>query len=236
MGDGVAGWRTRNDDADDDDDEGDRARRESVELAAVGHCGYIRLYPAATREPVSSARSPHHRPTGSVAQHPLRGFSLLTILRRNQRENPRRPLTHPPSSTSSRHPLRISPRHSFARFRALAHFHPLSSSSTISSSFSTLDLATIHPLFALPTHPLGIPYTRRLPACRGMHLSGRLSTYLSRCTGCLSENQLPFLRLSKRSERISTPIPPPFRPFSRPFHRDRNDTNASILSRFNSNL
>lgn len=156
---------------------------------------------------------PTDRPTGSVAQHPLRGFSLLTILRRNQRENPRRPPAHPPSSTSSRHPLRTPPRHSFARVRALAHFHPLSSSST----FSTLDLATIHPLFALPTPPLGIPYTRRLPACRGMHLSGRLSTYLSRCTGCLSENQLPFLRLSKRSERISTPapslLPPSFPPF-----------------------
>lgn len=64
MGDGVAGWRTRNDDADDDDDddEGDRARRESVESAAVGHCGYIRLYPAATREPVSST-PPTDRPT-----------------------------------------------------------------------------------------------------------------------------------------------------------------------------
>ncbi|EFN62109.1 Coiled-coil domain-containing protein 135 [Camponotus floridanus] len=70
MGDGVADWRTRNDDADDDDDdddEGDRARRESVESAAVGHCGYIRLYPAATREPslLHTTDRPTDRPTGS---------------------------------------------------------------------------------------------------------------------------------------------------------------------------
>lgn len=154
-------------------------------MALVGHCGYIRLYPA-NRPP------PRYTVTDRRGvQHPLLGFSLLAILRRNQRENP------PPNPLPC-HPSRRSPSPL-----------PVPSGAALATlSSSTSDLATT-PLsaprspsrqaFSCSPPPLGIPY--RLPACRGMHLSGRLSTYLSRCTGCPSENQLPFLRSNKRGKR-----------------------------------
>lgn len=133
----------------------------------VEHCGYIRLYPAAR----TSLLHAHHitdHPTSGVVQHPLRGFSLLTILRRNQRENPRHPLTlaHP----LSRHPSVSPRRHRRSRSRSR------SPTSTLSSSSSASDLTATHPLFALPT----LPSASLTPtACLPWHASIRTSIYLS---------------------------------------------------------
>lgn len=129
---------------------------------------YSPLSTSGENRPPPRALHTTDRPTGGVAQHPLRGFSLLTILRRNQRENPRHPptLAHP----LSRHPSpSVSPR----RCRRSRSRSP---TSTLSSS-SASDLAATHPLFALPTHPLSIPYTPT--ACLPWHASIRTSIYLS---------------------------------------------------------
>lgn len=112
-----------------------------------------------------------------------RRFSLLAILRRNQRENHHplssanppthhRPLSAPPPHPP--HPLLL-----FLLIPLSSRVSPRPSTATLPSPFASVR-------FALP---LDIPCS----GCRGMHLSGRLSTYLSRCTGCPLENHLPFL-------------------------------------------
>jgi len=183
----VDGWRIRNDgddddddddfdddddddfdvddDDDDDDDKRDRARRETVELAS-GRT--LRIFTSDENRLSPRALHTTYHPTGGVAQHPLRGFSLLTILRRNQRENPRHPST-------LAHPLSCHPSPSVSPWRR-RRSRSRSPTSTF-TSFSASNLAATHPLRA-PFATLSASLTHRLPAVACIYPDVYLPIYL----------------------------------------------------------
>lgn len=160
----------------DGEETGERRRREDWQKdedstgigLVVGHCGYIRLYPANRPPPRTTA-------TIAVHQHPLRRgsprrFSLLAILRRNQRENHHRhppthhrPLSAPPPSPPHPHPpspLALPPHPTFVS-RLTATNRPLAPPSRTPSA---------RPALRYPSASLA-----RLP----WHASIRTSIYLS---------------------------------------------------------